>query len=277
MTAAMLIVVLINGLGVFWPSALAELTLTDGQKVLGIATKSNVNADTSVLSLQFKTGNRDFDSQRSDFHWYEQTKIAEINYPPDVFVLERQENGDFYGVLKQVLAPTVEVADGGSLVDRFGRSRAAVRRIAADEMDPLTARLSTLSYQLQQLRYELLDVDYHRKQLAAGASGVDASRLDARKKEIEAAQSAIKNESDRLVARQDQFGAEARRNVAVFALPSGREATIPLVNIVHAYQPNAMGFGAKCGIISASSGNCCGLTRANRTPREGCFPPSSAP
>ena len=37
-----------------------------------------------------------------DFRWYEQGKIESIEYPADVFVLERQENGDFYGYLKDV-------------------------------------------------------------------------------------------------------------------------------------------------------------------------------
>ncbi len=118
MTATMLIVVMVNGLGVFWPHAVAEITLTDGHKLLGIPTQSEVNTDNKVLSFQFKTGNRELDPQRSDFRWYKEGEIEAIAYPPDVFVLERQENGDFYGYLKDV-----QHAHAGSRRrERLGRS-----------------------------------------------------------------------------------------------------------------------------------------------------------
>ena len=63
----LLAVVLVNGLGVFWPSRVAEVTLTDGRKILGQRIRSQINPDTRQWSVQFKTGNRERDPQRQDF------------------------------------------------------------------------------------------------------------------------------------------------------------------------------------------------------------------
>ena len=93
--------------------------VTDGTAVLGVRIRSEVNPDTDIRTVQFKTGNRELDPARQDFHWYPAKEIREITWPEDVFVVERLENGNFYGILQEVNAPNLDVPAGGVLKDRF--------------------------------------------------------------------------------------------------------------------------------------------------------------
>ena len=104
----LLAVVLANGLGVFWPASVAEVTLADGAKILGQRIRSEVNPDTGRRSTQFKTGNREQDPGRQDFHWVRDSAIRQLDYPENVLVLERSENGDFYGFLDRVDGPDTD-------------------------------------------------------------------------------------------------------------------------------------------------------------------------
>ncbi len=87
MTAVLLAVVAVNGLGVFWPSPLVEATLADGGKLLGREITSRVNPDNGVRSVQFKTANREFDARREDFHWIDAAKIRQVDRPADAMTL----------------------------------------------------------------------------------------------------------------------------------------------------------------------------------------------
>ena len=92
---------MVNGLGVFWPAAggrghVGRRHASSSDRSI----RSEVNPDTGKSSIQFKTANREQDPQRQDFRWIKDDAIRAIDYPPDVLVLERVENGDFYGFVK---------------------------------------------------------------------------------------------------------------------------------------------------------------------------------
>lgn len=240
LVATLLLVVLAGGLGVFWPSHVAEIQLTDGGKLFGRQIRAEVNPDTGVESLQFKTANRELDPRRQDFHWIAQDSIAGLEYPPDVYVLERQENGDFYGRLLRVEGP--DVSSGEPLTVALER----VRRKTAEEIAPLDAELSAIGRRLQTARDRLLRLQYRRKQQSAERAEAQTDP-DGR---IAAAEESIrqcKEQSDILVGRQRQLLGELRQNVAVMADAQGRETPLPLIDVVRAYRPNAMGITAKCG------------------------------
>ena len=77
----LLAVVMTNGLGVFWPAQVAEVTLKDGTNLLGQRIRGAVNPDTGELSIQFKTGNREQDPQRQDFRCIKNDAIRAIDHP----------------------------------------------------------------------------------------------------------------------------------------------------------------------------------------------------
>ena len=97
MAAVLIIVVLVNGLGVFWPSRVATATLHDGGAVMGEVVRSEPVYEGEGERLQFKVGNRDL--YGLDFRWVNNTDISRLEYADDSLVLERMEYGNFYGRL----------------------------------------------------------------------------------------------------------------------------------------------------------------------------------
>jgi phosphate transport system permease protein len=249
--------VLRNGLGVFWPGALAEVALTDGRKLLGEQIRTAVDPDTGIASVQFKTGNRELDPQRLDFHWYRADSIQRLDYPAGAYVLERVENGDFFGYLRALRAPDLGLPAQGPLETRFSEALAAVRVRQAAQVQPITEELSGLSDQLQATRDAALKVEYQKTRLEAQrpSSVADArSPLDARLKAIQVEMDRIRGESDKLVQVQQERQAAIRRNVAVFADAMGKTYEIPLVDVVRFYRPNSMNVLEKAGHYAAKVG-----------------------
>ena len=103
MAAVLLVVVMVNGLGVFWPSRVAVATLKDGSVVMGEIIRKDPMPSGEGERLQFKIGNRDL--YGLDFRWIDGANIERIEYPETTVVVERQEYGNFYGTLKGVESP----------------------------------------------------------------------------------------------------------------------------------------------------------------------------
>lgn len=249
LVVVLLAVVMVNGLGVFWPAPVAEVTLADGSKFLGQLVRREVNPDTGELSIQFKTANREQDPQRQDFRWVKDETISATSRPTGVYVLERAGNGDFYGYLKSVAGPDLESPSEVPAAEALSTALDSVRRKSAEEIDPIAAQLFTLSNELQQARGRLLRLTYRRDRLLAGTQPngrTEQADLERQISELQAAGQRIKEQSDRLVNQQQQRLAGVRRNVVVMANAAGKETPIALADIVRFYSPNAMGFLAKC-------------------------------
>ncbi len=225
-------VVLAGGLGVFWPSAVAEVALDDGENLVGERIRGRVNPDTGISSTQFKTGNRELDPHRQDFHWVEDKNVRSIDYPPGLYVLERMENGNYYGYLQRIEGPDVEASENPDPA-AMQTALEAVRRREAEQVEPLADELLELGYRLRKIRDRVLRLRYYDKNDQA------IPKLQDRAAEIVA-------QSDKLVKRQRQRLDDLRRNVAVMRDAAGRETPIALAEVVRFYRPNAMGFAAKC-------------------------------
>ena len=244
----LLVVVLVNGLGVFWPSAIAEVTLQDGTRLLGKRCERETNADTGQRQIQFKTANREFDPARMDFRWIPEESIAETRFPDDVFVLERASNGDFYGFLRELKAAGLDVPSEGELPEQFAAAMRAVGAYRAAELEPVAANIAALCDRLQDVDYALLNASYKKK--AAGEAGPPEG-LDARIEGLAADKADIQRQTQRLVARQQGLQSELRRNVAIFDDGQGHPRTIVLADVVRSYRPGAMGLLAKMGHYAA--------------------------
>jgi phosphate transport system permease protein len=242
LTGVLIWVVLSNGLGVFWPAAVVQVEMTDGQVVLGQWMREATNSDTAVRSVQLKTGNRELDSQQQDFHWYELASIRQRTYPPEVYVLERVEHGNLYGLLDSLKTPQVAVPASDDLPQRFRTALAEVRRRWAADIEPIAARLSALNYQLQDLRKAILKAEYHQKQADRSVPEVATQLAELREREGQ-----IMQASDRLVADQQVREAALRENVALFRVGAGAPYPVALADIVRSYQPNSMGLWSKLG------------------------------
>ncbi|MDH5670306.1 MAG: phosphate ABC transporter, permease protein PstA, partial [Nitrospira sp.] len=94
MIGGLLLLILVNGFGYFWPADLVELTLKDGRHVIGQVAGEEVSPK-GVPRIRMKIGNRDF--YGLDFKWIETDQIVERDQPIELVMLERKEWGNFYG------------------------------------------------------------------------------------------------------------------------------------------------------------------------------------
>jgi phosphate transport system permease protein len=242
-------VVLVNGLGVFWPTPVAEVTLVDGSRFLGQTVRRETNPDTGEASTQFKTANRELDPQRQDFRWVKDEAIRTISHMPDVVVLERTEHGNFLGFVKNLAGPNVKSPEEVPVAEALSAALDSVRRKTAEQLDPIAAQLLTLSGELQEARDKRLRLIYRRNQfLASSATGTEGEqvRLEHQIAELQTVGQRIKEQSDQLVRQQQERLSSLRQNVAVMADAMGTETPIALIDIVRDYSPNSMGFLAKC-------------------------------
>jgi phosphate transport system permease protein len=263
-TLLLVAVVMVNGLGVFWPAAIVELRLDDGAVVAGRWMRTDVNPDTGVETVQLKTGNREIDPQRIDFHWYPVDKIAESDHPDEIYVLERWENGDFYGFLTELRSGArfqraADTRDSGHVEnvphgnvphEDFRQAIVEVRRRHAGEVKPIADQLSALNYRLQGTRSAIFKLEYQARHADASSKTSEVSETSevyARLAGLRAAEVEIRRASDRLVAQKIALEAELRTSVARFRTASGQVHDVALVDVVRAYQPNAMSWPSKLG------------------------------
>jgi phosphate transport system permease protein len=246
LTFALLAVVLWNGLGVFWPRAVAEVELTDGTKLLGEELQREANAETGAESVKFKVGNME---DGPAFRWVDAKTIRETRYPENAMVLERLTNMNYYGFLRKLVAPGAASSSDISLQDQLAAAIKATQDAFAREVAPLEAKRAAFSNELRNhVKYEILRLDYQRKQLlSSGRSGdsEDIKRLARQLTELQTKEGRLKSESDRLSAEIKEHEGELRKNAAVFADAAGREKAISLADIVRFYAPNKMGAGDK--------------------------------
>ncbi len=228
--ATLLVVVMVNGLGVFWPSAVAELTLRDGSRVMGEIVRREPLADGSGERLQLKIGNRDL--YGLDFRWVDSAAVERIDYPGEALVIEREEYGNFYGFLTGVETPG-EAAPEGGLEETLLAAREAVD-LQRETVGRLTERISVLSAELERLRLEELRLRYRGAEAAAG-----------RLAEIERSRALLQDDFNHLLALQGEKAAERDRVVAQLRDAAGTTRELPLSQVVRLYHPNRMGIGEK--------------------------------
>ena len=237
--------VLWNGLGVFWPHAVAEVELADLKKLLGEELQTEINPDTGVESIKFKVGNME---DGPAFRWIESSTIHSTTYPQDAYVLERITNMNYYGFLRKLVTPSATISNDGSMQKQLAAAIADTKMKFAREVAPIQAKQAALANELKNhVKYAILRINYQRKQLLAAGHSNDSeevNRLAQQLAELQAKEERLKKESDQLTAEIDKHEAAVRANVAIFADASGREKSIALSDIVRFYCPNQMSIGS---------------------------------
>ncbi len=229
LAAVLIIVVMVNGLGVFWPSKVALASLKDGQQVLGEIVRREPVYEGVGERLQFKVGNRDL--YGLDFRWVDEAAIASISYPQQATVVERQEYGNFIGLLQSVQAEGLPTA-----ATPWERLQAA-RRLVVEQQEGAeeqNAELAGLNIRMERVRRKLQKLAYAGKT----ADDEEMARLEQRRREIDGA-------FEQLVDRQASRIEELHRTTATFAAIDGSERVIRVADMVRCFRPNAMSPGQK--------------------------------
>jgi len=242
MVAGLVLLVLANGIGFFWPSDLVRLTLTDGAVVLGRVTEREAIPDPGARTprryrIQLKQGNRDL--YGADFIWVDEAKVARRETPPEAVAIERREWGHLYGEIRAVKDGDRLVAEGPAagwaalqarLPDAM-RVAAEIRRIEKHEIGAINSAQERLRLRLRRLEGRGV------------TSGPEVERL---RQEAATWQERYREQEGRLLELR-------RRPVAsvVVAVAGGKAKDLPLSQVIRAYRPNVLGPVGKTGLYLA--------------------------
>jgi phosphate transport system permease protein len=248
MILGMLLVILTNGLGIFWPAALEQVKLKDGSLLAGELTQRQVIPDPDQPThpekhrLQFKVGNRDL--YGIDFRWVDEDQIAERTRPRELYLVERSEYGPLIGTPVRVLDGDKEMASGSGaaamldeLVARAARDRRTIKAIEKDE-------IGGVNYTLERIRLDRRKLDYRQKRDPARDFASERQALDER----ETRQKAAYAEAEQKLVKQMESVGGSR---VVFKTVDGQDKELRALDIYRAYPANGLGWGGRAAVYAS--------------------------
>ncbi|HET9490963.1 MAG TPA: phosphate ABC transporter permease PstA [Methylomirabilota bacterium] len=240
MVAGLVGLILVNGLGFFWPAEVVRLTLADGAVLTGqIAQRETIPGQAGQYRIKLKVANRDL--YGADFLWVDEAKIARRERPADVLVIERTEWGLLIGTIREIREGGQVVTRGPeagrqALLDRLPeatRVRREIRRIEKGD-------IGRVNYAQEQARLQL-----RRLELRGVTEGPEVTAIRAQQAELAA-------RYQDLAARVAELRQRQTASVLV-AADGGRDKEWPLTEVVDVYWPNTMSAAAKVGHYAAKA------------------------
>jgi phosphate transport system permease protein len=224
--------ILVNGLGLFWPRGVLRVTLGDGTVRTGqVVQREAVPGKPGEHRIKLRVGNRDL--YGADFVWVDEAQVTAREHPPEVVAVERTEWGLLIGTIREVREAGQPVARGpeagwAALRARLPAAAALRRAIRAIEQGAIGA----INQEQERIRLRL-----RRLELRGVREGPEVQAL---RQALGAAQARYEAEAARLAAlRRDQTAS------VVVVADGGKEKELPLAQVVDAYRPNAMGLPAR--------------------------------
>ena len=244
MVFGLLLLIMINGLGYFWTSDIVELTLKDGQHVMGQLAGREVIPRSVTLDrpegkgrLRLKIGNRDL--YGLDFKWVNDDQIASETYPTDIVLLERREWGNMYARIKAVYKGGTLQAEGNeagwmALAPHISSANALHQQIARIEQ----VEIGSINAEIERARLKIRAFEMENSSSSIPSPSTRArGQIDNLKAEVAAAESHYQAKTMELDALRAQFDEYS----VIMVDANGREKQIPVGQIIRALRPNEMG------------------------------------
>jgi phosphate transport system permease protein len=274
----------VRGLSYFWPSdvmqALYSSLDSDGSElsmqVVGevveiesvpssqvIAAGIEVSANQELIQrVLLKQGNREFFSE--DFIWLLDDSIEDIQYPPELVALERQEWGDFYGKLHRLKengivvgaadnSEAVKWSDFSARLERVYAIRGQITEIEKAEIQGINYRTNQLRLDVRELELSGDMTEQRRQQLAS---------------QRQILQSEYEIQRQRLLRLNDQI----MRDDAEFIIAGGEIVAINFAAIVRAYRPNQLSTAGKFKVFLSKLGEFLSAEPREANTEGGVFP-----
>ena len=233
MVAGLVGIILVNGLGFFWPARVLRATLDDGTVLTGhTVERERVPGRAGEFRIKMQVGNRDL--YGADFVWVDEARVVARTYPEDVAVIERTEWGLLIGTIREVREGERVVATGPAAWAEADRRLPEARQVRRAIRTIEKGAIGTINYAQEQARLRLRGLEL--KGITAG------ERVEALQREIAALQERYAAEAARLAALRKQATASL-----IVEADQGKKKSLPLSEVVDVYFPNQMGFGAKAG------------------------------
>jgi phosphate transport system permease protein len=232
MITGMILLILVNGLGFFWPRPVVQLTLKDGEVVMGeVVNREQLPAAMRKRAdehrIQLKLGNRDITGM--DFRWLDESSIVKRETPADAVYIERREYGPFIGKVSKVTEGERQLAGADQawaalqpLIERAETDRRDIRRLELDDV-------GAVNYKIEQIRLE---------QRALELKGTPAD--DTERTALESELAALQEEYARLEAQLSQRREAATRTRVTLVTATGEEKELPTLDVFRAYRANEL-------------------------------------
>jgi phosphate transport system permease protein len=242
MVGYLLWLIVSQGVAVFWPADVPQITLQAGVKngvndssiTGGEIVKKQLRAGQSGEEWQLFVANRD--AYGFSFKYVNAADVARVEFPREVMVIERMEYGDAIGFpsFLEMKGGEKIAASDGSFADRLAASvrEADTRRRAIQKIEK--GQIGDISAEMQKLKL---------RRANAEKNGQPMAPLDERTTALQSAYEALAAQSAALRAQQ----ADATLG---YRLLTGEERTLPVGQIVHYYHPNALGTGGKLALFA---------------------------
>ena len=232
-----------QGISVFWPHQVVEVTLREGsphslrgsQVLAGAITKEQSKAKAEGAEWQLFVGNKD--AYGLMFHFLDEDDIVAVEVPAEIVVAERIEYGD------AIFYPLQLTTEDGTEIER------------ADEafFDQFEEALATISARRDAIR------EIEKKQIGRINKEMEALRLDVRRYEQDGATERVEKAQARIAALDADYqvlAAEARGlrdqqrvGQITYRLPTGETRSQSLGDFIRFHLPNQMGLGDKIGFF----------------------------
>ena len=240
MTMALVLAIVVNAMGTFWPGEIQVLQLNDGSQVLGvqvgreqIPNYGSPDEQKEVYRVQIKKANRDI--YDSDFVWVDESKIKLSQTPEVVVAVARREWGNFFGYVKEVL-------DGDRVIAQ-GTEKSL--RVVQDLLPDITAKnkkiehiekkeIGAINHKLERIRLKLKELS-----LKGITKGPKVDLLNQKIPELQSQYNALEEKLAKI--RSSQTGKIILQTV------EGREKILPLYQVLDIYNPNSFSLVDKFG------------------------------
>ena len=257
MVLGLLGVLAVNGLRHFWPNEVSQGTYLapglNSTELIGEVTRTEwVAAEVLIasgLSVDpgqelyrrdlWKLGNRDLNG--IDFAWVLSDFVTEVSTPERVAVFERKQGGVFYGALSSLVLgedidPSIALFDDQLLWTQFQSRLDEVRK------------LDRLIQSIQSVQLARATSDLERLGLRERAAMLEGELSPFLTQQFSAQRLEIQVELASLQHQLNQLYAQIERDSVLVRASNDVEVSIPLAEIVRAYQPNNLSLTGKLSV-----------------------------
>lgn len=247
MVACLLLLVLTQGLAVFWPAKIEKVTIkADAEGAPPIVLIAEVTREQSrklpgdaaeLEEIQLFLGNRELNGQA--FRFVDKKNVISREVAAGIMVAERMEYGDLIGF------PVAVEPAGGQRVEATAPEFRKTLTERVNAANDLRGELETLEKkEIGKASRELRDLEVEARK-AKRELAADPVALQARLAELEAERKVKEAPISELMGRAQEMRTKLAADQFVYRLADGKENRIPLGNIVNFHFPNEMGTGAQ--------------------------------
>jgi phosphate transport system permease protein len=230
-TVALVLGIVVNAMGTFWPGEIRILHLNDGSQVLGTQVGREVIPDFSsgakrvdIHRIQIKKANRDI--YTSDFIWVDESQIKSIETPENVVAVERREWGYFFGFIKEIVDKDKSLAQGTAEGLKTAKNILPLTRALNKEIATIAKKeIGAINHKMERVRLKLKKLT-----LKGLTQGKEVDALNREVPELQSQYNVLEKKLHEL--RSSQTGKIILQTV------EGQEKSLPLSQMLDIYNPN---------------------------------------